>query len=305
MNYKPNLEKDKEKISNKEEIRNDLIISELEDLFLEDEEDDNENQRDKDTEQRKQNYELQYALNKLSANYIAEDLSRMKAGEKNINNRTIGKTIKIQKGFLTPSEIKALRNAGFIIDEIENVSDVSLVENMRNPNLREKANPLQTQRNDQKNIEQQQTKQQQREQQLEAMTARVGVTRHGPDRPLVVETIRPNKPQKPTMPIEVNNPINSKTPETQRPQDIQQSEPSKSKEQTTLNGWMDNHKLDVNPNSMTASCIIHYYTEEQKNALIRAADNSLNSMLDSKKHLAQYYDRKDGQQQNKGTGWNL
>jgi hypothetical protein len=289
-NYKKSHEKDYER-NYKENYENNLEKDYSEDD--KDDESNNESGRTLASDQKKQSYELQFILNKLYINHTAEKLSNMMAGRQ-IGNKAIGNMLKIQKGFLTSNEIKTLKNAGIIIEEIEN--DISF-DGVSNKNQ----------------IKRQGTEQQPNAPEQKPMAVRVTMT-HNPNEPIIIEPIEPDKVSKPTVPprpyrpTELSNPSSniptkSNTPETQRPNT---AETTKQQEQTMSNGSIDNYKLDMNPNGMSTSCTICYYTEEQRNALIRIANNSLRNMLDSKKHLTQYYKQKEeGQQQQgqQGTGW--
>jgi hypothetical protein len=337
MNFEPLTTKNKEKITaEKEEIKRDLIMGELQDLLSEDEEDNDdndegENKRDLDSERKKQNYELQFVLNKLFINHTAEDLSKMMSGQ-HINGRTIGRNFKIQKGFLTSTEIKTLKESGFVVEEIENdiapVNDalnMGLVGKIRNAISRENTKEQRTQleqqqikqqaeqRQTEQQLEQQQIRQQQQvqqqqveqqqvqqqqqaqqQQQVERQQAeqqqierehelkaiKVSLT-HDLNKPAVIEPAEPNKQQK----------SETATPEVEKQRESPQQQ--KEQEQQIPNGWIDGHDFEANKNGMKASCWIHYYTEEQRRALLQEADNQLKDTLDSKTHLMKYYNEKE------------
>lgn len=103
-------------------------------------------------------------------------------------------------------------------------------------------------------------------------------TTHKPQEPI------PNKPE-PKTPYQPYSSANKSNKEQQQNQQIP-------------NGWIDSHNLERSPNGMVASCVIHYYTEEQRQQLEGAAKQELNNMLDRNSFVRQETNRS----QDRGMG---
>jgi hypothetical protein len=245
----------------------------------------------KSEEEKQKDYELQLIFNKISLNSESEKLKLMQNPQgQRVNNIVNGKIIRIQAGILSATEIKRLKMLGYHVEEfkpiesldagnveIENISytpksiKITMFPNSKNPPLVEILNPT-------------------GEFPLDYPASTVNT-------PKPLKPVDQPKPLNPIKPVEIpaSTPIEQTSPK--------QPESDRPKEQQIPNGWIDSHNLETNPNMMTASCIVHYYTEEQRNQLEQVARGQLQSMLDQNTHLSQYYAQKDNPSQ--GSGWNL
>jgi hypothetical protein len=278
--------------------------------YVEDRDDDYFKNNGKLGEEEQKDYELQLILNKISLNSESEKLKSMQSPQaQQANNIINGKIIRIQAGILSAAEIKRLKMLEYHIEEfksmgsldigtegmgIENVPQIprsiriTMFPNSKNPPLVEILSPV------------------------EELPTNHPMDTTNPPKPIEIAEQPPkeqpiNQPEPPE-PINQPEPINPvkpiETPASIEQTQLQQPElGEKPEKQQILSGWTDSYNLETNPNMMTTSCIIHYYTEEQRSQLERAAHGQLQNMLDSNKHLGQYYTQKDNP--SRESGWSL
>ena len=184
-------------------------------------------------------------------------------------NRT--KIIKVLKGPLTIQQIKELKTQGYIIEEetLESTTEVKPL-NINKPIIPKSETII-----------------------IYAVPNKL------------VEVV-PTKPKVPSKPNTIQQPQHytlQQNPTAQTPPpatNLKLQQPNKSEPKTTYNssnnenkkeqqknqkisnGWLDNYNLERSPDGIKASCVICYYTEEQRQQLENTAQQQLDSMLNEK-----------------------
>jgi hypothetical protein len=304
--------------------------SEEEKVESEEEDEDGDNGRhiannDKSEGEKRRDYELGLIFNKISLNCESEKLRLMQDPQGQYANSIVnGRTIRIQAGILSAAEMGILRALGYHIEEFRAIESldmeaegleaanvplvpksirITMFPNSKNPPLVEMLDPAEESPldcpMDTTNLPRPvETTGQPPEEQPINPPEPVDPPEQQPVNPPNVEPITPIEPINPSEPMKTLVPT-----QVEQPAPKQLETDRKPEEQQIPNGWIDGHSLETTPNAMTASCVIHFYTEEQRNQLEQTAHGQLQNMLDQNKHLSQYYAQKDSPSQ--GSGWNL
>ena len=249
-------------------------IDEIADLFQNNEEEDNNNEDNN-------NYRNYWIEQRKGLNIESIKLTNLYSKQNKIVSGT--KIIKVLKGSLTSKEIKELIAQGYSIEEEDT------------PELPLNIKPLNT--NDIKPL---------------IPKSETIIVYADPNKPIEVVPIKPTTIQQPQPYVPQQNPTTQTNPKPSQPI-INKPEPNtpnqsynyandnkkeQQQNQQIPNGWIDSHNLERLPNGMRASCVIHYYTEEQRQQLEGAAKQELNNMLDRNSFVRQEANRS----QDRGAG---
>ena len=259
-------------------------IDEIADLYQNNEEENNDNEDNT-------NYRNYWLEQRKGLNIESIKLTNLY----NKKNKTASgtKIIKVPKGSLTTKEIKELIAQGYTIEE-EDTPELPLSVKPFNTSdikpLTPKSETIIVYADPNKAIEV------------------VPIKPQVPSKPTTIQQPQPYVPQQnpiPQAPLTTSpKPQESipNKPEPKTPYQPYSSTNNSNKEQQQNqqipNGWIDSHNLERSPNGMVASCVIHYYTEEQRQQLEGAAKQELNNMLDRNSFVRQEANRS----QDRGMG---